>query len=76
MASGHTGMGVQPTHGMREIDITTGKFKEVPPLKDALDYRKWDSIAVRASLCCAGISLCQRGGTLTSAHAFRARSHA
>lgn len=50
MSSGHTGMGEQPKHGMREIDLATGKYKEIKPLKDALDYRRWDSIAVRAKL--------------------------
>ena len=48
MATGST-LGTQPAHGMREIDLTTGTFKEVKPLKDSLDYRKWDSIAVRSA---------------------------
>ena len=42
------GMGEQPKHGIKEIDITTGKVKETKPLKDALNYGRWDSIAVRS----------------------------
>ena len=34
---------------LREIDLATGKFKEVKPLKDALDYRKWDQLASRVT---------------------------
>lgn len=36
---------------MREIDLDTGKYKTVAPLKDALDYRRWDQIAVGTLLC-------------------------
>ena len=41
------GMGEQPDHGMKEIDLATGQFKKVAPLKSATDYQKWDSIAKR-----------------------------
>lgn len=34
---------------LKEIDLATGKFKEVKPLKDALDYRKWDQLANRVT---------------------------
>mmetsp|Transcript_33727 Transcript_33727/g.67199 ORF Transcript_33727/g.67199 Transcript_33727/m.67199 type:complete len:264 (-) Transcript_33727:347-1138(-) len=34
---------------LREIDLATGKFKEVKPLKDALDYKKWDQVATRVN---------------------------
>jgi len=34
---------------MREIDLDTGKYKTVAPLKDALDYRRWDQIATRVT---------------------------
>lgn len=37
--------------GMHAVHLDTGKMKEVQPLKDALDYRRWDSIAVRPHAC-------------------------
>ena len=41
----------EPARGMHAVDLETGKIKEVQPLKDALDYRRWDSIAVRSHAC-------------------------
>ena len=43
------GMGEQPSHGMQEIDLATGKVKKVNPLKQATDYSKWDQIAKRVT---------------------------
>ena len=45
----YSGMGEQPQHGMQEIDLATGKFKDVKPLKAAHDYSKWDAIANRVT---------------------------
>ena len=42
-------MGEQPKHGMQEIDLATGQFKKINPLKSATDYRKWDQIANRVT---------------------------
>ena len=44
-----SGMGEQPSHGMTEIDLATGKPKKVLPLKAATDYRKWDQISNRVT---------------------------
>lgn len=43
------GMGEQPKTGMQEIDLETGKFKDVKPLKASMDYSKWDAIANRVT---------------------------
>jgi len=44
-----SGMGEQPDHGIKEVDLATGKFKETKPLKKATDYARWDSIAKRVT---------------------------
>ena len=43
------GMGKQPSHGMQDIDINTGEVKDQSTLRQAIDYRKWDSIAKRVT---------------------------
>ena len=66
-----SGMGERPSHGMKEIDIRTGEFKDVKPLKDALDYSKWDTVAVSYPSITANVPSCLKA---IESHLMRAPS--